>query len=264
MLRKVLMLKSIALMVLPNRILKFLKQIHYFRELKRFSEKDEPDLRVVRKLVGSGDHVVDIGANVGWYTRVLAESVGSGGRVYSIEPIEATFEILSYCIHRLGLKNVDLLHSGISETDGDAVMEIPSFDKGGDNFYRAQIVSRANPSEFNRQVQVRLTTLDKILGDSKSPITFIKCDVEGHELAVVRGARSVIERFMPAWLIEVSQDPDEPGTPANELFSILYSYGYSAFWFNGSNLVERAPRDKSINYFFLKAGQRSVVLDLQY
>ena len=82
MLGKVLMLKSIALMVLPNRILKFLKQIHYFRELKRFSEKDEPDLRVVRKLVSSGDHVVDIGANVGWYTRVLAESVGSGGRVF--------------------------------------------------------------------------------------------------------------------------------------------------------------------------------------
>jgi FkbM family methyltransferase len=262
-LREVLMLKSIALMVLPNRILKFLKQIHYFHALKRFSERDEPDLRVVRKLVRSGDHVVDVGANVGWYTRVLAESVGSGGRVYSIEPIEVTFEILSYCIHRLGLRNVVLLHSGISEADGEAVMEIPSFNKGGDNFYRAKIVSGANPSEFNRQVQVRLTTLDKILGGTKNPIAFIKCDVEGHELAVVRGARSVIERFMPAWQIEVSQDPDEPGTPSNELFAILYSYGYSAFWFDGSNLVERAPKDKSINYFFLKAEQRSAFQDSQ-
>lgn len=257
------MLKSIALMVLPNRILKFLKQIHYFHELKRFSERDEPDLRVVRKLVRPGDHVVDIGANVGWYTRVLAESVGSGGRVYSIEPIEVTFEILSYCIHRLGLRNVDLLHSGLSETDGKAVMEIPSFNKGGENFYRAKIVSSANPSKANRQVHVRLTTLDKMLRGSKNPITFIKCDVEGHELAVVRGARDVIERFMPAWLIEVSQDPDEPGTPSNELFAILYSYGYSAFWFDGSNLVERAPKDKSINYFFLKAEQRSAFQDSQ-
>lgn len=262
-LRKVPMLKSIALMVLPNRILKFLKQIHYFHELKRFSERDEPDLLVVKKLVRPGDHVVDVGANVGWYTRVLAESVGSDGRVYSIEPIGETFEILSYCIHRLGLGNVDLLHSGISEADGEAVMEIPSFNKGGDNFYRAKIVSGLNPCEVNRQVQVRLTTLDKVLGGSKNPITFIKCDVEGHELAVVRGARAVIERFMPAWLIEVSQDPDEPGTPSHELFSILYSYGYSAFWFNGSHLVERAPKDKSINYFFLKPGQRSAFRDSQ-
>ena len=78
------MFKSIALKVLPDPILRYLKKIYYVYELKRFSERDEPDLRVVKKLINPGDHVVDVGANVGWYTKVLAESVSADGQVYKI------------------------------------------------------------------------------------------------------------------------------------------------------------------------------------
>ena len=252
------MLKSIALRVLPDPILRYLKKIYYTYELKRFSERDEPDLRVVKKLISPGDHVVDVGANVGWYTKVLAESVGTDGRVYSIEPMSMTFEILSHCVHQLGLKNVELFCCGVSEIAGEAVMEIPSFKKGGDNFYMARIVSGENRgANGNKRIQVRLRSLDEILLGSKSQIKFIKCDVEGHELAVVKGARTVIEKFRPAWLIEVSYDPDEIGSPSNELFSILRSYGYKVFWFNGDNLIERVARDISVNYFFLTAEQVS-------
>lgn len=250
------MFKSIALKFLPDSILNYLKKVHYSHELRSFSEKDEPDLRVVKKLIRPGDQVVDVGANAGWYTKVLAESVSSDGRVYSIEPIPMTFEILSYCVHQLELKNVELFCCAISEAAGEALMEIPSFKKGGDDFYMAKIVSGDNPIlGRNKRVQVRLRTLDEMLLGSKRPIKFIKCDVEGHELAVVKGARSIIEKFRPAWLIEVSHDPDEIGSPSNELFSILRSYGYKIYWLNGDNLVERAARDRSINYFFLTAEQ---------
>ena len=254
------MLKSIVLKAFPDRVLKFLKQRHYLYELKKFSEKDEPDLIVVRRLITPGDHVVDIGANVGWYTKILAEAVGTAGQVYSFEPVEMTFQILSYCAKRLELRNVVLHCSGLSDAEGEAVMEIPSFDKGGDNFYRAQIISGHPHAEPGKKVPVRLTTLDKTFQNASTPIKFIKCDVEGHELPVIQGARAVIARFKPAWLIEVSHDPDEHGTPSNYLFGILFSYGYRAFWFDGSNLVERAPKDNSVNYFFLTAEQRRAYL----
>jgi FkbM family methyltransferase len=250
------MFKSIALRVLPGPILKYLKKVHYSYELKRFSEKDEPDLRVVKELIRMGDYVVDVGANVGWYTKVLAELVSSEGRVYSIEPMPMTFEILSYCVHQLGLKNIELFCCGISEATGEGLMEIPSFKKGGDNFYMARIVSGDNRVEKgNKRIQVHLRSLDEMLLGSKSPIKFIKCDVEGHELSAVKGARAVIEKFRPALLIEVSHDPDEIGSSSNELFSILRSYDYKVFWFNGENLIERAARDRSVNYFFLTAEQ---------
>ncbi len=252
------MFKSIALKFLPDPILRYLKKIHYVYELKRFSERDESDLRVVKKLINLGDHVVDVGANVGWYTKVLAESVSTDGRVYSIEPISMTFDILSHCVHQLGLKNVELFCCGISETAGEALMEIPSFKKGGDNYYMARIVSCDNRVEKgNKRIPVHLRSLDEILLGSKSPIKFIKCDVEGHELAVVKGARAVTEKFRPAWLVEVSHDPDEIGSPSHELFSILRSYDYKVFWLNGDNLVERVARDRSVNYFFLTAEQLS-------
>ena len=254
------MLKSIVLKAFPDRVLKFLKQRHYLYELKKFSEKDEPDLIVVRRLITPGDHVVDIGANVGWYTKILAEAVGTAGQVYSFEPVEMTFQILSYCAKRLELRNVVLHCSGLSDAEGEAVMEIPSFDKGGDNFYRAQIISGHPHAEPGKQIHVHLTTLDKTFQNASAPIKFIKCDVEGHELSVIKGARGVLERFKPAWLIEVSHNPDERGTPSNELFTILCSYGYRAFWLDGSNLVERAPKDNSVNYFFLTAEQRRAYL----
>jgi len=253
------MLKSIVLKAFPDRALKFLKQRHYLYELKKFSEKDEPDLRVVKQLIRSGDHVVDIGANVGWYTKILAEAAGASGKVYSFEPVGMTFEILSYCVKRLELQNVVLRCSGLSDAEGEAVMEIPAFEKGGDNFYRAQIISGHSKAKPGKQVHVRLATLDKTFQNATTPIKFIKCDVEGHELSVIKGARAVIERFKPAWLIEVSHDPDEHGTPSNELFSLLCSYGYKAFWFNGSNLVERVPKDKSVNYFFLTVEQQRAI-----
>ena len=174
------MFKSIALKILPDPILNYLKKVHYSSELKCFSEKDEPDLRVVKKLIRPGDHVVDVGANIGWYTKVLAESVGNDGLVCSIEPMPMTFEILSYCVHQLELKNVELFCCGISEAAGEALMEIPSFKKGGDNFYMAKIVSGDNHVEKgNKRIQVQLRSLDEIFLGSKSPLKFIKCDVEG-------------------------------------------------------------------------------------
>ena len=108
-----------------------------------------------------------------------------------------------------------------------------------------------------KRIQIRLRSLDEILVGSKSPIKFIKCDVEGHELSVVKGARTVIEKFRPAWLIEVSHDPDKLRSPSNELFSLLRSYGYKVFWLNGDKLIERTAGDRSVNYFFLTAEQVS-------
>src|SRR5262245_39140016 len=75
--------KSLALNYLPDRLLMVLKRMHYYRTIRSMAEEDEPDLLVVRHLVGPGDTVVDVGANVGLYTRFLASLVGRSGRIYS-------------------------------------------------------------------------------------------------------------------------------------------------------------------------------------
>jgi hypothetical protein len=81
---------------------------------------------------------------------------------------------------------------------------------------------------------------------------FIKCDVEGHELACVKGAIRVIRRSRPAWLIEVSGNPDEWTSTAYQVFKLLGEAGYEAYWFDGKRVAKRYAGDQSINYFFLR------------
>lgn len=244
-------LKGSILGILPPSLLFNLKKIHYVRSLNKFSEKDEPDFTVVKDLVKPGDHVVDIGANVGWYTKMLSHLVGDQGQVYSIEPVPTTFELLSFCVNKIGLINVTLFNSGISEEDGSATMEVPRYEGGGDNFYQAQIVNKGNVDRSLKRYEVTLKSLDTLFSDSTHSISFVKCDVEGHELQVVKGARKVLTQFKPVWLIEVSGDPDNEDSHSSHLFSIFKEAGYEAWWYDRKQLKKRLPGDKSVNYFFL-------------
>jgi FkbM family methyltransferase len=241
--------KRLALRFLPDRMLQKLKKIHYAKALRAASENGEPDLKIVRHLVGPGNHVIDIGANFGVYTKFLAELVRPSGRVYSIEPIPLTYEILTANLKRLKLCNVEPFKLAISDDDGEVRMEVPPYASGGENFYEAHIIRMPSISGM-RAIEVRARALDSLFGHLRS-IDFVKCDVEGHELACLRGAESVLARFKPAWLIEISGNPDNGRAPAGEVFRILSQHGYMPFWFDGRQLRQRERGDRSINYFFL-------------
>jgi hypothetical protein len=92
--------------------------------------------------------------------------------------------------------------------------------------------------------------LDDIASDAES-VAFVKCDVEGHELRCLAGAHDVLAKHHPAWLIEVSGDPDGADTAAATVFAVLESHGYNAWFFDGLRLMPRRRDDQHINYFFL-------------
>jgi FkbM family methyltransferase len=240
-------MKRILLTVLPDTLLKQLKKFRYARALKTF---DEPDMSVVKHLVRRGDSVIDIGANVGWYTKVLSELVGERGLVQSIEPIPPTFELLSYCVGKLSLGNVRLLSCAVSSDNGTACMEVPHYETGGENYYQSKLIVHRNESSL-RQFRVPTRSLDSIAADAPATIAFVKCDVEGHELFVIKGAARVLGYAKPSWLIEISQDPDAPSSESHALICSMKEHGYGVYWFDGRELRTRQPGDHSVNYFFL-------------
>lgn len=242
-------IKRLALRYLPDLLLQKLKKIHYAKALRAAAENGEPDLKVVRHLVGAGSHVIDIGANFGLYTKFLSELVDVTGRVYSIEPVALTYEILTSNLKRLKLRNVEPFNMAISDDDGTKSMEVPLYASGGENFYEARIVKSSSAAP-NRAVEVPSRALDSLFGHLRN-IDFVKCDVEGHELACLRGARMILRKNKPAWLIEVSGNPDDSRSPAAELFRLLTSNGYMAMWFDGLHLRQRERGERSLNYFFL-------------
>ncbi|MBI2216457.1 MAG: FkbM family methyltransferase [Candidatus Rokubacteria bacterium] len=242
-------LKSLALTLLPDRALLAVKKRHYVRAVRDFSPPEAP---VLQALVQRGDHVLDVGANVGWYTKLLSELVGPGGRVFSAEPVPPTFELLSFCVRSLRLDNVELVDCALSDGAGWATMEVPRYADGGENYYEAELVEdrQAASGSDLRRFRVRRDAIDSRFGGCRAP-AFIKIDVEGHECAVLRGGRGLICRARPALFVEVIGDLDDAHSESRATATCLAAEGYRPYWFDGARLRRREAGDPPRNYFFL-------------
>lgn len=246
------LLKRTAWKILPHSTIQFIKKRHYLRLLCSSSLEKEPELRVVRHLVKPGDTVIDIGANVGVYSKILSELVGPDGHVYSIEPFPSTFEILCYIVKKLNLDNVEPINVAVSDSEAVVTMALPYDSSGAETHYRASIVTNYAEEGTSETANVQAITIDSRFLSVSGAISFIKCDVEGHELACIKGAEKFLARSKTAWLIEISGEPDDMDSAAYSVFKLLQNQDYFAWWYDGDKLRKYCPGDKSTNYFFLK------------
>jgi len=245
--------------ILPEATLHRVKKSYYAHLLKNAPDDwQETDASVVRQLVHAGDSVVDIGASIGGYTKFLSRLAGVSGHVHSFEPNPPIYDFLSYNVQKLGLANVTLYGDALSDNPGLADIVIPKYRWGSECHYDATLeTNRAAPD--CRHVQVRVRTLDSFFAHRQDRISFIKCDVNYHELACVRGALETIRKSKPAILIEVLPDPDKPGSRAAQLFQLVREIGYEPHCFDGRQLHKRQQGERSQNYFFLTPAHLSVL-----
>jgi FkbM family methyltransferase len=237
--------------VLPESALHRVKKAYYAYLLRHTPDSwEERDTVAVKYLVGPGDSVIDIGASIGGYTRFLSGIVGPSGHVYSFEPNPPIYDFLSHNVKELKLENVELFSSALSDKKGTASIAIPRYRWGSECHYDATLeAKRARPD--CRQVDVTVNTLDSFFAKRPEKIAFVKCDVNYHELACLRGGLETLRRFKPAMLIEILPDPDKAGGPAAQVFELLEENGYEGYWFDGEGLRKRQRGERSQNYFFL-------------
>src|SRR5262245_27458413 len=132
-------IKRVLTAVLPEGAMRIVRRFHYRHKLAHARIEEENDLVIAARLVAPGDTAVDVGANYGLYTRFLCEAAGPSGRVYAIEPVPVTFEVLQSNISALRLRDVRLINRALSDHPGTVNMTVPTI--GGDeNFYQAHIV----------------------------------------------------------------------------------------------------------------------------
>lgn len=191
------LLKSIAAS-LPRRYQQELKRLYFARLIrKRLFQRaieDEPEFNRLDQWVKPGDWVLDVGANVGNYAARLSELVEGAGRVLAFEPVPETFELLAANVGRFPIGNVTLFNVAASDRFGVRGMRMPSLDTGGSNPYMAHL------TDDGTGISVLCLPVDSL--DIQQPIRLIKIDVEGHELAAVRGMRRLLERDRPVLIIE--------------------------------------------------------------
>jgi len=184
----------------------------------------EPELRWALGDISEGELVVDVGSNLGVYTFWLAKRVGLSGRVVALDPVEECVRYLRAAISQLGFTQVTVLHCGAS--DAAAVLELRIPVKGNRvTLSRATFRQVVGPAQV-ASAQVR--PLDDLLSDRDRPVTFVKCDTEGHELAVLHGAQEILKTDRPSLLIECEQrhlDHD-----MRDILNYARSFGYRG-WF---------------------------------
>jgi FkbM family methyltransferase len=170
---------------------------------------DERD--IVRRLIRPGLAAVDVGANIGYYALMLAHYVGASGEIICIEPEPANLVELHRNIEANHLTQITILAAGAAATNGSAEL------LRGIN---GRIVSVGRG-----EVPVRTLTLDSL---AERSIGFIKIDVEGYELQVLRGARTLIEQQRPSLFVEVHPQFQSDADGVLQLLSLILEYYPSA------------------------------------
>lgn len=234
--------------ILPSYFISKYKTWRCFKIIKNFDINDEPDLYIAQYLVSPQSNVVDIGANIGVYTKYLSQFAA---KIISIEPVPFTFSILEKVISRFNLRNVEPYQIAISNKVGKAMITVPE-KEGTLNYYRAAL-DNSSVNSFDMKFEIQTKTIDSLFQSIGNDISLIKCDVEGHELACIQGAINFLRNYKPAWLIEVSGNPDDPNSSASQLFQMLENFDYSAWFYEKGKLKKRERGDSSINYFFLQS-----------
>jgi FkbM family methyltransferase len=204
----------------------------------------EPEIHLLSNFVTPGTAVVDIGAHSGAYSAVLARLVGRRGRVICIEPLPDLAKRL-----RRGGKQLRLpLHveqCALAAENGESDLHIPVV---GDRVQRGFASLHPHGAERYIDIRVPLRRLDDVVADELRQITFIKIDVEGAELDVLRGAMTTLRRYRPALLIEIEQRHSTG--PITDTFSFVESLGY------GGTFLDQEGNLRSVSEFIPNIHQR--------
>ena len=180
--------------------------------------RDGAAQRLIAREVGPGMIAVDVGANVGWYTLALARCVGSGGRVYALEPEPRCFELLGRAVGVASPAQVELRQVAAADYSGWTTLYLANVDHGDHRIVPA--------AAERRMVTVRAVSLDDLLADEPH-VDFIKLSVQGAELSALRGLRRTLARH-PALGVLCCIVPallQRAGTGAEPLFDLLRAAG---------------------------------------
>jgi FkbM family methyltransferase len=183
-------------------------------------EADEVGL--VRKLLKDAAVVVDIGANIGFYTCMARQA---GKQVVAIEPVRSNLDLLYRNLESNGWSDVEVWPLGLSNASGIGTIY-------GARTGASLLPGWAHNSELFR-TSISLSTLDELLrGRFQGQHLLVKIDVEGAEYDVLRGSLETLDRkIQPTWLVEITLDLNREGLNPHfaDTFQVFMSRGYRAY-----------------------------------
>lgn len=200
----------------------------------------EPELLLLKDFIKQGDVVFDVGANAGEYTYVF-EKLAGAAYVHSFEPIPKLFTELRRLFPKVNLHKIAL-----SDKEEITQFKIPIID--GSKFEtRGKLdIDYLEPGEVSSElIEVECKTLDLFVTQNNiERLDFIKIDVEGHELKVLKGADKCIKQFRPIMLVEIEQRHHP--FAINKIFDHIKSLGYQIQFYDLNSLQLKSISEVNI------------------
>lgn len=167
----------------------------------------------VKNEIQPNDIVLDIGANIGYFTLIFANLVGKNGKVYAFEPEPKNFSLLTKNVRTNGYNNVILENIALSDENKIIKLYLSKGNMGQHRIY---------PSKYTRKdfVSIKANTLDNYFKNDPNSkrVSFIKMDVEGSEMGVLNGMKSLLDEnrkitiaieFVPTCIREFGANPKD-------------------------------------------------------
>lgn len=217
-------------------------------EILNFKDYEPNEIKMIRKFLRKNSILLDVGANIGWYSSTLAVNVPKG-RILAFEPVPKTYRYLKKNIAINNIKNVRLYNFGLSDKKGEGV------------FYYEQKLSGAtslrNLHENRKKIKIKckLKRLDDFINKIISRIDFIKCDVEGAEIFVIKGGIETIKKYLPILFLEMLRKwSAKYEYHPNDIIKILSEIGYNCYFVQKCALIkikEINQKTTATNFYFL-------------
>jgi FkbM family methyltransferase len=195
---------------------------------------------MVRNLIREDDTIVDIGANLGYFSRNFAR-LAPKGKLIAIEPVPPFFAILTWALRKY--PHVTLLNYALGTENGSVTMVLPETN----GMIRTGLPHIASEEEKkqHKTVEVPLAKGSELLA-GLDKLNYIKCDIEGFETIVFPEIREVLTRHQP--LIQIEIGPENEA----EMLAFFRELGFEQFGIRDFRIVrENGSQQEPGDFLFV-------------
>ncbi len=214
---------------------------------------DQPIKDLMTAVLRPGDHFLDLGANIGYFTLLASQLVGPAGTVVAVEPSIRALRKLTNHVWLNECSNVLVVSCAAGEEHCQTRISLAT----ESNIGGSSLANGSSPPQRSEPVWV--APIDELLGGQFHP-KLIKIDVEGYELAALRGVRGLLEADRPWIVCEITEGfLRRFGHSATELVSYLNDLGYQPYSleslqaFTQISPDELSDPDRQFNVVFIHA-----------
>ncbi len=243
-----------------SKMLLDLNDLGIGRELALYGVHEKNSTEEVKRVIKPGMKILELGANIGYYALIETKLAGPTGHLYAVEPSPYNFDLLKRNLDLNNIRNADLHQAAFGEKRGK--VKFYMYDRSN----LSSFIKREDMGMETTEIDVDMITLDDFL--KLKTADFIRMDVEGYELEILKGATQVLSSDSKPkyFFIEVHSDLlHKKNSSGREIIELLAKYGYEvrkSFWRGRGDIIATTTKEM-LEHSLLEVGYWETFFELK-